>query len=320
MHGTYTYTYTYLPLPFFNSPLYRLPLYTASAPHSLYIPTLSPSPPRRLCLPRPPIAASASPPSHRRLYALRPPRHLCLPHPPTTASASPPPPHRLCLPRPPIAASTPRGLHTTSASPALPPPPPPPRPLTAASTPRGLPRPPVGACASPPTTAASPPSPRRLHAACASPALPSPPPPPRRLYAAASTPPLPPPPSHRRLRLPALSPPPLCPEASTSPPPRHHVFHSQHSAMYFILNTVPSIVGDITPSDGVPKEEKSRREKEALDHMCGLLGGGPRAEEISELWMEYEQNATLEAIRAAKIGDAAMATAAAAHDKRTWLQ
>ncbi|KAG8094550.1 hypothetical protein GUJ93_ZPchr0012g20731 [Zizania palustris] len=47
-----------------------------------------------------------------------------------------------------------------------------------------------------------------------------------------------------------------------------------------------AIVGDITPSDGVPKEEKSRREKEALDHMCGLLGGGPRAEEISELWME----------------------------------
>lgn len=37
-----------------------------------------------------------------------------------------------------------------------------------------------------------------------------------------------------------------------------------------------AIVGDITPSDGVPKEEKSRREQEALDHMCKLLGGGPR--------------------------------------------
>lgn len=37
-----------------------------------------------------------------------------------------------------------------------------------------------------------------------------------------------------------------------------------------------AIVGDITPSDGVPKLEKSRREREALDHMCKLLGGGPR--------------------------------------------
>ncbi|KAG8069991.1 hypothetical protein GUJ93_ZPchr0006g41654 [Zizania palustris] len=65
--------------------------------------------------------------------------------------------------------------------------------------------------------------------------------------------------------------------------------------MAIVHDIAEAIVGDITPSDGVPKEEKSRREKEALDHMCGLLGGGPRAEEISELWMEYEQNATLEA-------------------------
>ena len=45
-----------------------------------------------------------------------------------------------------------------------------------------------------------------------------------------------------------------------------------------LLFGAPAIVGDITPSDGVPKEEKSRREKEALDHMCELLGGGSRGE------------------------------------------
>ncbi|XP_049935339.1 uncharacterized protein LOC116259947 [Nymphaea colorata] len=56
-----------------------------------------------------------------------------------------------------------------------------------------------------------------------------------------------------------------------------------------------AIVGDIAPSDGIPKAEKSRREREALEHMCKLLGGGPRAEELSELWMEYEENSTLEA-------------------------
>ncbi|KAL5980307.1 hypothetical protein ACLOJK_028215 [Asimina triloba] len=55
-----------------------------------------------------------------------------------------------------------------------------------------------------------------------------------------------------------------------------------------------TIVGDITPSDGVPKEEKSRREREALDYMCKFLGGS-RAKEILELWMEYEENSSPEA-------------------------
>lgn len=39
---------------------------------------------------------------------------------------------------------------------------------------------------------------------------------------------------------------------------------------------ITAIVGDITPSDGVPKAEKSRLEKEALDEMCCILGGGLR--------------------------------------------
>ncbi|KAI3817145.1 hypothetical protein L1987_10934 [Smallanthus sonchifolius] len=56
-----------------------------------------------------------------------------------------------------------------------------------------------------------------------------------------------------------------------------------------------AIVGDITPSDGVPKVEKSRLEQAALNEMCNVLGGGTRAEEIKELWREYEDNASLEA-------------------------
>ncbi|GAV88936.1 HD_3 domain-containing protein [Cephalotus follicularis] len=56
-----------------------------------------------------------------------------------------------------------------------------------------------------------------------------------------------------------------------------------------------AIVGDITPSDGVPKAEKSRLEQAALNEMCEVLGGGMRAEEIKELWTEYENNASLEA-------------------------
>ncbi|XP_078433705.1 uncharacterized protein LOC144704996 [Wolffia australiana] len=65
--------------------------------------------------------------------------------------------------------------------------------------------------------------------------------------------------------------------------------------MAVVHDIAEAIVGDITPSDGVPKSEKSRREREALDHMCSLLGDGARAKEIHELWMEYEENTSLEA-------------------------
>nr|CAD1840246.1 unnamed protein product [Ananas comosus var. bracteatus] len=78
--------------------------------------------------------------------------------------------------------------------------------------------------------------------------------------------------------------------------------------MAIVHDIAEAIVGDITPSDGVPKLEKSRMEKEALDHMCNLLGGGSRAlswrhilissansstaKEIHDLWMEYEENSS----------------------------
>ncbi|KAJ6829005.1 HD domain-containing protein 2-like [Iris pallida] len=65
--------------------------------------------------------------------------------------------------------------------------------------------------------------------------------------------------------------------------------------MAIVHDIAEAIVGDITPSDGVPKKEKSRREREALDHMCNLLGGGSRAKEIADLWVEYEENSSLEA-------------------------
>ncbi|XP_045790956.1 5'-deoxynucleotidase HDDC2-like [Trifolium pratense] len=65
--------------------------------------------------------------------------------------------------------------------------------------------------------------------------------------------------------------------------------------MAIVHDIAEAIVGDITPTDGIPKEEKSRREQEALDHMCRVLGGGSRAKEIAELWTEYEANSSPEA-------------------------
>lgn len=51
-------------------------------------------------------------------------------------------------------------------------------------------------------------------------------------------------------------------------------------------------VGDITPRDGVSKEEKHQREKEA---MIGFVSGFSMGEKILALWREYEANETPEA-------------------------
>ncbi|KAL9117912.1 MAG: hypothetical protein Q9187_005549 [Circinaria calcarea] len=63
-----------------------------------------------------------------------------------------------------------------------------------------------------------------------------------------------------------------------------------------------SLVGDITPTDGILKKEKSRREKETMkfltEGLLGAVGGGGReaGEGIMEVWQEYEDGKTLEAM------------------------
>lgn len=54
------------------------------------------------------------------------------------------------------------------------------------------------------------------------------------------------------------------------------------------------IVGDITPHDRVPKEEKHKREKEAMEVLQSRLAGEV-GKELFELWLEYEAHETAEA-------------------------
>ncbi|XP_008311077.1 5'-deoxynucleotidase HDDC2 [Cynoglossus semilaevis] len=54
------------------------------------------------------------------------------------------------------------------------------------------------------------------------------------------------------------------------------------------------IVGDIAPADNISKEEKHRREEEAMTHLSGLLPEGLR-QEIYGLWEEYENQSSAEA-------------------------
>jgi putative hydrolase of HD superfamily len=52
-----------------------------------------------------------------------------------------------------------------------------------------------------------------------------------------------------------------------------------------------SVVGDITPRDGVHPDEKQRRERQAISKLSRDLGNG----QLPKLWEEYEQGATPEA-------------------------
>ena len=55
-----------------------------------------------------------------------------------------------------------------------------------------------------------------------------------------------------------------------------------------------AIVGDIAPGDGVPAEEKHRREAAAMEQLGGVLGGCA-GERVRALWDEYEAGASPEA-------------------------
>ncbi|OIW28665.1 hypothetical protein CONLIGDRAFT_389707 [Coniochaeta ligniaria NRRL 30616] len=72
--------------------------------------------------------------------------------------------------------------------------------------------------------------------------------------------------------------------------------------MCLIHDMAESLVGDITPVDGVAKPEKSRREATTMDYITksllgNIYGGKSTAgEDIRAIWQEYEDSETLESI------------------------
>ncbi|RMY70933.1 hypothetical protein D0863_05463 [Hortaea werneckii] len=71
--------------------------------------------------------------------------------------------------------------------------------------------------------------------------------------------------------------------------------------MALVHDMAESLVGDITPIDGVTKTEKSRRETETMDYICSSLLGSLRGDsnahardQIRAAWQEYEDSQTPE--------------------------
>lgn len=86
-------------------------------------------------------------------------------------------------------------------------------------------------------------------------------------------------------------------------PPSLRVRLDMHKCMRMCLvhDMAESLVGDITPVDGVAKPEKNRREAATMDYITeNLLGnvwggeGKSVAEDIRAVWQEYEDSETLE--------------------------
>ena len=73
-----------------------------------------------------------------------------------------------------------------------------------------------------------------------------------------------------------------------------HIKKDHCIKMCLVHDMAESIVGDITPHDGISNKEKHRREVEAMNYLCGLVDEKV-GKEMKDLFMEYENQETQEA-------------------------
>ncbi|KAJ2079997.1 hypothetical protein H4R24_003400 [Coemansia sp. RSA 988] len=65
--------------------------------------------------------------------------------------------------------------------------------------------------------------------------------------------------------------------------------------MSIVHDLAEALVGDITPYDGVSKEQKYVLEREGMQKIVQSLNNSSVAQEIESLWLEFEDNETSEA-------------------------
>ncbi|MEM7362652.1 MAG: HD domain-containing protein [Pseudomonadota bacterium] len=76
-------------------------------------------------------------------------------------------------------------------------------------------------------------------------------------------------------------------------------------------------VGDITPSDNVPKSDKTAREHAALQRILGKL---PNSEDLIATWLEYEQQSSPEATFVKRIDRLELALQAAVYEHQGLIE
>ena len=86
--------------------------------------------------------------------------------------------------------------------------------------------------------------------------------------------------------------------------------------MALIHDLAESVVGDITPEDGVTPDEKFRRESEALKSLLNPL---PMAEELLALWHEFENGDSVEAKFVRRLDKLEMVFQAARYEASTGM-
>ncbi|MBU0953156.1 MAG: HD domain-containing protein [Nanoarchaeota archaeon] len=74
--------------------------------------------------------------------------------------------------------------------------------------------------------------------------------------------------------------------------PRVGIDQNKAVKLALVHDLAETLVGDITPIDHVPKEEKHDREKAAMIELSTLNG----SQELLSLWLEFEEGTTKEAI------------------------
>ncbi|TPX37170.1 hypothetical protein SmJEL517_g00799 [Synchytrium microbalum] len=80
-----------------------------------------------------------------------------------------------------------------------------------------------------------------------------------------------------------------------------------------------SIVGDITPFDGISKQEKHSLEADAMTRIQDMLGNTEHAKHIHELWLEYENCSSDEARFVKDLDKVEMLIQAFEYEKSTLL-
>eukprot|EP01035_Chromulina_nebulosa_P021095 gene21095-27337_t len=78
-----------------------------------------------------------------------------------------------------------------------------------------------------------------------------------------------------------------------------------------------SIVGDITPHDGITKEEKRQLEENALKSIVNDLDNIEISNEIFNLWLEYENSSSQEAVIAKQLDKLEMIIQADEYEEET---